>query len=382
MRMGFRTTFTVSAALLLASIPAGAPQEFAHRDVPLYDLSLPRHTAQVRVDVREYGSPIDRNVLGVLADAGDELGEAERMLASYLQLVREGALDDALDLYLAQDQKARLEARQMSEFLERALAKVDSIGFEKTLFFGRFQMTFVDFFRSDGTVRKFTLGMVTENGNYYRSDDWGASSAVAEIFYFMAGNERRGLAGRHAARFLAESLTIPGLDVGGQPVEDHPLVVSVDGQVYPHTEDWTAPEEYGSSSSVASSARRFLTSASEGSNEEFLVLWNGSGKERMEKLLESDRDSFEGIKNHFAKNTPIKHVLSVVLGNYRAHYYLAQNAGSELQVLIFKDVEGELLFDEELYSNVATLIRSKLLREQVLKRWEASKKKDRARSHR
>lgn len=40
--------------------------------------------------------------------------------------------------------------------------------------------------------------------------------------------------------------------------------------------------------------------------------------------------------------------------------------------MIFKDVEGALLFDEELYSNVATLIRSKLLREQVLKRWEAS----------
>lgn len=339
-----RNLIAPAAALaLLGAATSLAAQE--PREVPVYDLETPGHDLQVRVAVRELaGQPVAWAELEALADS-DEAPAPVRTSALYLARVAAERWDDLPELYWMETTSPRgvaMTGRFLHQVLER-LGELESARFLRSWHFGDFQALLVEIVGSEDR-RIVTLGLTERGGDgVRRSDDWAEARPVMELFYYLGNVVQRGLLEGRLPREMPLSLLLPA--------ETHPVVLQLEGTI-------------GESAAAAGAVRRAAELARAGADAELIDLWAPAEREEVAGLLASTPGRFGGLREDVAAAAGSTPLLTAELGDFRVHYF-RRPGGPEVRALVLRETGGELFLTQELYSNLETLMRSDLVKNQV-----------------
>lgn len=362
-----RTVLRAALAGLILLAGGGSEAQVAtpaRHTIPVFDLETPGYTLAVEVD--EVGGT-GHHPVAELPAAVASADEADRVAVAYAAGVLAGDLDGVRSLY-PEEGVDEAEIRKKASFLHTVLTskgKPASLRVVKSWLFGTFRVSILEVVSEGGSATEFAVGLRRAGGRWRCADDWGEQQPVQLLFWYMTSNYKKGLAEDRPRRELPHELTL----VGPAPV--HPLTVRFAGVLYPKTDTWAelGGEAPAPDDPVLAFVERALELSSSGTDQEFLDLFAGEDRRKMEAFYTRSPGRVEGLRDRLAVETPVRHLATLELGDFRAHYLVARGQPARVRTVVFRQTDDGFSIATDLHANIEAFATSTVVRRGVLEAW-------------
>ncbi len=328
----------------------------AVRQIPAYDLELPRHTLQIGVYETTYQSTARITADGYEFVVQASADTAEGLVASYLDAVLHERSDQLRSFYRPADfdeSKARMFAQLARVLIIGKSKEIEQFEIYRSWRFRSFEMFLVRFDASDGSSKFISVSVETIGTQYFRQDNWGKDWNIVQLlFWTMAGNEKARLVAQHAPRALPFEFVI------GRNETPFPLIVSLEGQQYEPTDEWRTLDPNASVDAPVEFARRAFAVADSKNDESFLALFHGKKRAELEEDLTLHAAQFKGLRSIMSKVQEIQPLFTAYLGESAILFYTDKQKPSTIETLQLFRADGRYWLADELSINLWNFFRS------------------------